>query len=99
MHNKTLAELADDLARGEFSSEELVRHYLGRIDSLDKDLNTYITLTPDLALDAAREADALRAKGQAGPLTGVPFAHKDIFCTRGVKTSCGSRMLDNFIAP
>ena len=99
MHNKTIAELAKSLASGEFSSEELTQHYLDRINQLGDQLNCFVTVTDDMALQQAREADQLRAQGKAHPLAGVPLAHKDIFCTDGVKTSCGSKMLDNFIAP
>ncbi|QEA40235.1 Asp-tRNA(Asn)/Glu-tRNA(Gln) amidotransferase subunit GatA [Pistricoccus aurantiacus] len=99
MHEKTLTELADGLAAGEFSSRELIESLLSRIKRLDGELNSFITVTGDQALAAATEADALRARGEAGPLAGLPIALKDIFCTRGVRTSCGSRMLDNFIAP
>ncbi|WP_006787155.1 Asp-tRNA(Asn)/Glu-tRNA(Gln) amidotransferase subunit GatA [Thiorhodospira sibirica] len=99
MHNKTIAQLSAGLARGEFSSVELTQSYLERIKRLDVQLNSFITQTGDLALEAARAADARRAKGEAGPLTGIPIAHKDIFCTQGVKTSCASKMLDNFISP
>ncbi len=99
MLSKTAAELSRALADGELSSEELTREYLDRIKSRNETLNAYITVTEDDALDAAREADHLRAKGQAGALTGIPLAHKDIFCTKGVLTTCGSRMLENFIAP
>jgi aspartyl-tRNA(Asn)/glutamyl-tRNA(Gln) amidotransferase subunit A len=99
MHDKTLVELARALDAGEFSSRELTQHLLGRIDRLDGELNSFITVTFDQALAAADEADAVRAKGNAGPLTGLPLALKDIFCTRGVKTSCGSKMLDSFVSP
>ncbi len=99
MINKTLKQISDGLAAGEFSSAELTEEYLGRIESTDGDLNAFITLTADSARAAAAEADKTRAAGQAGPLTGVPIAHKDIFCTQGERTSCGSRMLDNFVAP
>ncbi|MDT8896069.1 Asp-tRNA(Asn)/Glu-tRNA(Gln) amidotransferase subunit GatA [Halomonas sp. I1] len=99
MHDKTLTELAAGLRAGEFSSRELTQDLLGRIDRLDGRLNSFITVTGDAALEAADRADATRAAGEAGPLTGLPLALKDIFCTRGVKTSCGSRMLDNFAAP
>jgi len=99
MHNKTLAELSAGLKAGEFSSVELTQAYLDRIQKLDAQLNSFITVTPELALEQARAADARIAAGAAAPLTGVPIAHKDIFCTDGVRTSCGSRMLDNFIAP
>jgi len=99
MHNKTLAELSQGLSNGDFSSVELTQHYLDRIKRLDSDVNAFITVTDAAALAAAEHADQQRAAGQAGPLTGVPIAHKDIFCTNGVRTSCGSKMLDNFIAP
>lgn len=99
MLDKTLTQLAAGLARGDFSSVELTQAYLARIRSHNADLNAYITITDDLALAQAAVADERRAAGNAGPLTGLPIAHKDIFCTRGVKTSCGSRMLDSFIAP
>ncbi len=99
MHTRTLAELGDALAAGEMSSEELTRHFLTRIEALDPRLNAFITVTGEAALEAARAADRERAAGRAGPLTGLPIAHKDIFCTDGFRTSCGSRMLDNFISP
>ncbi len=99
MHQKTLVELGAGLRQGEYSSEELTRVCLDRVSALDKQLNSFITLTEELALQAARDADARIRSGEAGPLTGIPYAHKDIFCTRGVRTSCGSHMLDNFIAP
>ncbi|MGB0722920.1 MAG: Asp-tRNA(Asn)/Glu-tRNA(Gln) amidotransferase subunit GatA [Gammaproteobacteria bacterium] len=98
-HDQTAAELAQGLKAGEYSSVELTQHYLDRIASLDSGLNSFITVTAEQALDAAKAADAAIAAGEAGPLTGVPMAHKDIFCTEGVRTSCGSKMLDPFIAP
>jgi aspartyl-tRNA(Asn)/glutamyl-tRNA(Gln) amidotransferase subunit A len=99
MHNKTIAELAAGLKAGEFTSEELTRAFLERIKAHDGQLNSFITVTGELALEQARAADARIAAGTAGPLTGVPIAHKDIFCTDGVRTSCASKMLDPFIAP
>lgn len=99
MHQLTLAELSQGLANKSFSSVELTQHYLSRIEKLDTLYNTFITVTKDKALEQAKECDQQRALNQAGPLNGIPFAHKDIFCTLGVKTSCGSKMLDNFIAP
>ncbi|VAX07052.1 Aspartyl-tRNA(Asn) amidotransferase subunit A @ Glutamyl-tRNA(Gln) amidotransferase subunit A [hydrothermal vent metagenome] len=99
MHNKTIAELSRGLREGEFSSEELTRHFLARINSLDSGLNSFITVSDELALTQAQQADQRIAVGEAGVLTGIPLAQKDIFCTDGVKTSCGSKMLDNFIAP
>ena len=99
MFDKTLAELAQGLEAGEFSSTELTQSYLDQINQQDTQFNSYITVTDELALEQAKAADAARAAGNAQPLTGVPIAHKDIFCTQGVRTSCGSKMLDNFIAP
>ena len=99
MHNLTIAELLAGLAQKRFSSEELTLHYLARIERLDAKFNSYITVTPELALEAARSADKTRAQGNAGSLAGVPIAHKDIFCTNGVRTSCASKMLDNFVPP
>lgn len=99
MHDKTLKQLSDGLASGEFSSSELTQSYLDAIRTKNGDLNAYITVTEDQALAQAKAADEQRAAGNAGPLTGVPIAHKDIFCTEGVRTSCGSKMLDNFVAP
>jgi aspartyl-tRNA(Asn)/glutamyl-tRNA(Gln) amidotransferase subunit A len=99
MHNKSIAELSQGLAKGDFSSAELTRAYLDRIEKYDAGLNALITITADQAMVAAEAADQQRQAGNAGTLCGVPLVHKDIFCTDGVKTSCGSRMLDNFIAP
>ena len=86
------------LAAKRVSSVELTRAFLERISSL-KDLNAFITVDEAGALERAARADARRAKGEAGPLTGVPFAHKDIYCTRGLRTTCGSRMLADFVSP
>lgn len=99
MQDKTLKQLADGLANKEFSSLELTESYLEQIQQQDEKYNAFITVTPDQAREQAKAADALREQGKAGPLTGLPIAIKDIFCTEGVKTSCGSKMLDNFIAP
>lgn len=100
MHNLTLAQLSAGLAAGDYSSVELTRHFLDRISRLDPTFNSFISVTEDLALTSAAEADNRRAQGgNIHPLTGVPIAHKDIFCTQGVRTSCASKMLDNFIPP
>lgn len=99
MHYKTIAELSQELAAKKISSVELTEYFLGRIKDFDKKLNSFITVTPELALQAAKNADELRASGKATAMTGIPIAQKDIFCTTGVKTSCGSKMLDNFISP
>lgn len=98
MQNKTIRELANDLESGLYSSVELVKDTLQRIKANDK-YNAFITVTEDLALQQAKAADEQRQQGKAGPLTGIPIAQKDIFCTEGVKTTCGSKMLDSFIAP
>ena len=98
-HNKTLAELSSLLAAGDISSVELTQYFLDRIKSKDADINSFVTVTEEQALAQAKAADETRAAGNAGPLTGVPFAHKDIFCTEGVRSSCGSKMLDNFDSP
>ncbi|MEX6676456.1 Asp-tRNA(Asn)/Glu-tRNA(Gln) amidotransferase subunit GatA [Pseudomonas sp. W2Oct36] len=99
MHQMTLAEIARGLADKKFSSEELTRTLLARIAQLDPQLNSFITVTEDLAITQAQAADARRAAGETGALLGAPLAHKDLFCTKGVRTSCASKMLDNFKAP
>jgi len=99
MHQLTLAEIARGLADKSFSSEELTGALLARIKQLDPQINSFISVTEDLALGQARAADARRAAGESGALLGAPIAHKDLFCTNGVRTSCGSKMLDNFKAP
>lgn len=99
MHNHTIAELVSGLKTKKFSSEEITNAYLKRIEQLNPKLNSFITVTPEQALAEARAADARLANGTADLLTGVPIAQKDIFCTLGVKTSCASKILDNFIAP
>lgn len=99
MLSKTVAELATALANKDVSSVELTQAYLDRIAQLNPALNAFVTTTPELALAQAAAADARRAAGTATALTGIPIAHKDIFCTRDVLTSCGSRMLANFTSP
>ena len=99
MHNKSIIELAEGLRARKYSSEELTRALLERIGKLDSRLNSFVTVTEEQALAQARAADQRLGKGDGGPLTGIPVAQKDIFCTQGVRTTCGSRMLDNFIAP
>lgn len=98
MHSKTLTELAAGLRGKQFSSVELTQTFLSRIHQ-HQNLNAFITVSDETALQQARAADQLLASGNSGPLTGIPIAQKDIFCTLGTKTSCGSKMLDNFIAP
>lgn len=99
LHQQTLAELAAGLRARRFSSVEIAKHFLARIERFDGELNSFITLTADAALQAAEAADRVLAAGEGGALTGLPIAHKDIFCTDGVLTTCGSRMLSNFVAP
>ena len=99
MHDKTISELSRSLQSGEFSSVELTTHLLDRVESLGPQLNAFVTVTGELALEQAAKADQRRAAGDAGPLNGIPIVHKDLFCTDGVLTSCASRILDNFISP
>ena len=89
MHTKTIAEIARDLAAGEYSSVEITTDLLNRVKQLDGDINSFITVTGEQALAQAKAADERRAAGQAETWTGIPMAHKDIFCTDGVVTSCG----------
>lgn len=98
IHTKTVAELSKGLATGEYTSVALTQAFLERIKA-NSDLNAFITVTEEQALSQAKVADERIKAGTSTPLTGIPFAHKDIFCTEGVKTSCGSKMLDNFISP
>jgi len=99
MHTLSIKQLAAGLHEKKFSSRELTQHYLDRIAARDSELNCYVTVTADRALAQADAADALLARGEGGALTGIPLAQKDIFCTQGVRTACGSKMLDKFIAP
>ncbi|MFB2538734.1 MULTISPECIES: Asp-tRNA(Asn)/Glu-tRNA(Gln) amidotransferase subunit GatA [unclassified Acinetobacter] len=99
LHLLSIQEMSEGLAKAQFSSRELTQHYLQRIAQLDQRINSFITVTPEQALAEADAADQLRKAGNAGVLTGIPLAHKDIFCTQGIKTSAGSKMLDNFISP
>lgn len=98
MHTKTITELAQALRAKEFSSVELTHAYLDRIKQYS-DLNCFITVTEEQAITSAQAADKVLSSGNAPLLTGIPVAQKDIFCTDGIRTSCGSKMLDNFIAP
>ena len=98
-HRLTLTETRAALDRGAFSAVELVAALLERIEALNPTLNALLTVTADQARSAAAAADERRAAGSPRPLDGLPIVHKDIFCTRGVRTSCGSRMLEDFVAP
>lgn len=99
MYSKSIRELAADLRSGASSSVELTRIYLDRINQFNPTLNAYVTVTEEQALAAAAAADDKIKAGDEGLLTGIPIVHKDIFNTLGVRTSCGSRMLDNYISP
>jgi len=99
LHRLSIREISEGLAAAKFSSRELTEHYLKRIAKIDPQVRSYVTVTNEVALAQADAADAIRQAGQATALTGVPVAHKDIFCTQGIKTSAGSKMLDNFISP
>ncbi|MBB2495479.1 Asp-tRNA(Asn)/Glu-tRNA(Gln) amidotransferase subunit GatA [Aquipseudomonas ullengensis] len=99
MHQLTLAEIARGLQDKAFSSEELTRALLARIQQLDPQLNSFISVTEELALSQAKAADARRAAGESAALLGAPIAHKDLFCTQNILTSCGSKILSGFKAP
>jgi aspartyl-tRNA(Asn)/glutamyl-tRNA(Gln) amidotransferase subunit A len=99
LHGRSIGELAAMLAARQVSSLELTNHFLERVARLNPALNAIITRTEDQARREAAAADARRAAGETGPLLGIPLIHKDIFCTEGVRTSCGSRMLDDFVSP
>ncbi len=99
MLNASVAELSSALAAKRVSSVELTRLFLARTGALNGALNAFITVDPERSLAQARAADERRARGEAGALTGIPIAHKDIFCTRGLRTTCGSKMLADFVSP
>ena len=99
MLNRSLSDLSRGLRDGDFSSVELTRFFLDRIRSRGGELNAFITVAEEQALESARAADRRLRDGAAQPLTGVPYAHKDLFCTEGVLTTCASRMLHNFVSP
>ena len=99
MLNATVSELSAALAARKVSSVELTRLFLGRIKGLNERLNAFITVDEERSLAQARVADERRSKGEATPLTGIPVAHKDIYCTRGFRTTCGSKMLADFKSP
>jgi aspartyl-tRNA(Asn)/glutamyl-tRNA(Gln) amidotransferase subunit A len=99
LHQLSLAALRRGLEAGDFSAVELTEALLARIDAAGERLNAFITVLPGEALEQAAAADAARAAGDPGPLCGLPLVHKDIFCMRGVRTTCASRMLENFVSP
>lgn len=99
LHNLSLSELRSMLDDGALSSVELTQHYLDRIETLDEQINSFVTVTKEQALSQAKAADERLAAGERSPLLGIPIAHKDIFCTKDVLTTCSSKMLSNFVAP
>jgi len=99
MHQHSVSTLSSMLHKKAVSSVELTEHFLGRIDAHNESLNAYITVDAEGARAAAKAADAAIASGSASTLTGIPIAHKDIFCTQGLLTTCASKMLHNFVAP
>jgi aspartyl-tRNA(Asn)/glutamyl-tRNA(Gln) amidotransferase subunit A len=99
MTNKTLIQISTELSAGNYSSREITQDIIAGIKARDHQFNSFITVSEDLALQQADAADARRATGNADLLTGVPFAHKDLFCTQGLRTTCASKMLENFVPP
>jgi aspartyl-tRNA(Asn)/glutamyl-tRNA(Gln) amidotransferase subunit A len=99
IHHLSTQQLIAGLQNKQFSSLELTEHFIKRIDTLDSKINSFITHTSETARAQAQAADEMRAQGDQRPLLGVPMAHKDIFCTQGVLTTCGSKMLHNFVSP
>jgi aspartyl-tRNA(Asn)/glutamyl-tRNA(Gln) amidotransferase subunit A len=97
--NATLTELSGALAARKVSAAELTRAFLDRVRKLNGALNAFISVDEDYSLERARLADAARARGEAGALTGIPLAHKDVLCTRELRTTCGSRMLEHYSSP
>ena len=99
MHRASLRELASELAAKRVSAVELARTFLARIERFNPRLNAFITVDPEATLAQARAADERIARGDARPLTGIPVAHKDLFCAKGWRTTCGSRMLASWVSP
>lgn len=99
MHHYSIRQWHEQLKNKKISSTELTQYYLKRIQQFNPELNSFITVCEEHALAQAKKADEQIAKGSMGLLTGIPIAQKDIFCSKGIKSSCGSKMLDNFISP
>ena len=99
MLNLSLKQLSQQLREKAFSSEELTRFFLDRIRKYNDSLNAFITIDEDTSIAMAKQADLKIASGNQGTFTGIPIAQKDIFCADGWKTTCGSKMLENFVAP
>lgn len=99
LHELSVDAIVKGLATKDFSSVDITTHLLSRIEKLDGQINSFVTVTQEQALNAAKAADKLRADGDTRPLLGVPMAHKDNLCTKGVLTTAGSKMLRNFVAP
>ncbi|MBT3709196.1 MAG: Asp-tRNA(Asn)/Glu-tRNA(Gln) amidotransferase subunit GatA, partial [Gammaproteobacteria bacterium] len=99
LNNATISELHQLLISKAISAKELTKHFLDRIAEHDNQINSFITVTPDIALEQAKAADRALASGKHTMLTGIPLAHKDIFCIDGIRTTAGSKILADFIAP
>jgi aspartyl-tRNA(Asn)/glutamyl-tRNA(Gln) amidotransferase subunit A len=99
MKNYSAADITKGLQEKQFSAVEITQHFLDRIEQHDQSLNSFITVTPEVALQQADVADRMRADGKATAITGIPMAQKDIFCTKGIKTTCASKMLADFVPP
>ena len=99
MHNKTVSELKKYLKEKKISSLELTKHFIDRVKNIDSQLNSFVSITEEYAITQAKKIDLEISKGEVRPLAGIPLAQKDIFCTKDLKTTCGSKMLENFISP
>ena len=99
MHNKTVSELKKYLKEKKISSLELTKHFIDRVKNIDSQLNSFVSITEEYAITQAKKIDLEISKGEVRPLAGIPLAQKDIFCTKDLKTTCGSKMLENFVSP
>ena len=99
LHALTIHELQEMLAKGQVSAVEVTRDVLGRIEKVEDKVKAYITLDPELALQQAEAADKKLKEGTGGPLCGIPVSIKDVLCTDGIRTTCGSRILENYVPP